>query len=300
MKKIAIVTISLTLASIIVIVLLALSYSRVGVTCEAGNGLPLSLSNPSAVPQSVVDDATKLATKLFGDRQKECDDFVNQLLAIYVEAKDKHFVVIFNSGGWGGYLIEASPGWHSIVSGIQTELASLDYESLSLSYQRTAETLRGRLDELVEMATRYPSKAKDLASRVDFLTTHIPDLKVIIAGESNGTIICDSVMNILKDNPQVYSIQTGPPFWHKSNISLERTLVITNNGIVADSVSHSDVWAIIGCNLKALFGFSELRDDFGTPPHRVRAPGHDYWWQYPEVYSQIMNFLDKYFGGSLL
>jgi len=300
MKRIAIITISLTLASIIVIVLLAVACSGLGVTCEVGNRLPLSLSNPSAAPPSVVDDATELATKLFRDRQKESDDFVNQILATYVEAKDKHFVIIFNCGGWGVYLLEASPGWYSIVSGIQTELASLGYESLSLSYQRTTETWRGRLDELTEMATRYPSKAKDLASRVDFLTTHIPDLKVIIVGESSGAIICDSVMNILKDNPQVYSIQTGPPFWHKSNISLDRTLVIANNGIVADSVNQGDFWTITACNLKELFGLSELRDDFGTPPHRVRAPGHDYWWQYPEVYSQIMNFLNKHFGSPLL
>jgi len=36
--------------------------------------------------------------------------------------------------------------------------------------------------------------------------------------------------------------------------------------IVVDSFSHGDFWAITACNLKALFGLSELRDDFGTPP----------------------------------
>ena len=177
--------------------LLALSYSEVGVTCEVGSGgIPLSLDDLGVVPQSVVDDATKLAAELFGDCQEECDNFANQLLATYLEAEDKDFVILFNSGGWGWTSLESSLGWHSIVTGIESELAGLDYEALLLDYRRTAESLRGQFDEFIEMVTGYPSKAAELASRVDFLTNHIPGLKVIIAGESNGTVISDKVMNI--------------------------------------------------------------------------------------------------------
>ena len=158
---------------------------------------------------------------------------------MYSKAKDKDFVVIFNSDGWGGNLLETSLGWQSIFTGIESELAGSDYTSLLLNYQRTVKTLRGRLNELVERITGYPSKAKDLASRVEFFTRHIPDLRVILANENNGTVISDNVMNILEDNPQGYSIQTGPLSWSK-NIVSDRTLVITNNGIVPDSYSQGN------------------------------------------------------------
>ena len=290
------VVIILGVAVLLFLTLFALSYSEIGVICGVGSGgLPPSLSDLPAVPQSIVDDANRLATELFGDYKEGCDDFVNQLLATYLEAKDEDFVIVFNTGGWGWDSLEATQGWQSITTGIEAELASLGYESLSLSYQRTAKTLRAQLKEGMEMATNYPSKAKDLASRIDFLTTNIPDLKVIITGESNGSVISDSVMSILEDNPRVYSIQTGPPFWHRS-IKAERTLVVDDNGIVPDSFSQGDFVNIIVGNLKALFGLSKPEDESGTIFYHVRAPGHDYWWQYPKVYSQITDFLQQNFG----
>ncbi len=275
---------------------LALSASQVAVTSEIGSGgLPLSASDLSTVPQSVTEDATKLATELFRDDPENYDDFKNQLLAAYLEAKDKDFVVVFNSGGWGWTLVETSPGWWSIFTGIESELNSSGYTSLLLTYRRTVDTLQGRLNEIAGMITGYSSKAEDLAYRVEFLTSHITDLRVIVAGESTGTIISDRTMTILSDNPQVYSIQTGPPFWY-DNIMLGRTLVMTDNGIFPDAYSQGDFFTIIRANLEALLGLPQPEDQPGTILRYVRAPGHDYGWQYPEVYSQISNFLNKNFG----
>jgi len=290
------VGVALTVVLLLAIVLLVPSPLVTGVTCEVGSrGLPLSVYDLSAVPQSVAEDAARLATELFGDCQEECNHFVHQLLAMYSKAKGKDFVVIFNSGGWGGNLLETSLGWQSIFTGIESELAGSDYTSLLLNYQRTAETLRGCRDELVGRITGYPSKAKDLAFRVEFLTRHIPDLRVILTGESTGTIIADRVMTILEDNPQVYSIQTGPPFWYE-NMVFDRTLLLTSNGMAPDTFSQGDFGDIIWGNLRHWFRLSQPVDDFGTPPHYVGAPGHDYWWQYPEVCSQITDFLEQNFG----
>ncbi|MBA7538451.1 hypothetical protein ES705_30726 [subsurface metagenome] len=290
------VVVALTVVLLLALVLLVPSSLVIGVTCEVGTGgLPLSAYDLSAVPQSVAEDAARLATELFGDCQEECDDFVSQLLAMYSKAKDKDFVVIFNSGGWGGNLLETSLGWRSIFTGIESELAGSGYTSLLLDYQRTAETLRGCLDESVGRITGYPSKAKFLAGRVEFLTKHNPGLRVILTGESTGIIIADRVMTILEDNPRVYSIQTGPPFWHK-NVTLDRTLLLTSNGIVPDSFSQGDFLTIVWGNLRHWFRLSQPVDDFGTAPHYVGAPGHDYWWQYPEVCVQITNFLEQNFG----
>ena len=243
------------------IALLTFSYSEVGLTSEI-ESLSAPACDISTVPQSVVENATEKAMELFGDYQEKCDDFVNQLLTLYLEAKGKDFVIVFNAGGWGWSLAEASPDWWSILGGIKSELDTLGYKSLLLDYRRTGETLRARLNEAVEMIAHYPSKARGLAARVRFLTDNIPDLRVIVAGESTGTVISESVMSILKDNSQVFSIQSGPPFWHK-NLVLDRTLLITNNGLNPDSFSQGDFFAMMLGNVKALLGVSKPEDDSG-------------------------------------
>ncbi|MFC1902717.1 hypothetical protein ACFLX4_01435 [Chloroflexota bacterium] len=276
-------------------VVLALSYTEVGITSEIGSGGVSPTYDLSSVPEGVAEDATRLATELFGDYQEQCDVFVNQLLAMYSETKDTDFVIFSNPGGWGWNLAEASAGWGSILSGINSELDRSGYKTVLLDYRRTGETLRGCVDETVEMMASYPSKARDLAVRVEFLTDNIPELRVIIVGESNGTVISDSAMNILEDNPRVYSIQTGPPFWH-TNLMLDRTLVITDNGIMPDSFSQGDFLTLIWSNLKSVFGLSQPEDDSGRILYYVRAPGHEYRWNYPGVYSEILTFLRQNFG----
>lgn len=293
MRKISKRRIGVVLAIVLplLVVVLVLTASQVGVTSKIGSGgLPLSASDLSMVPQSVTEDATKLATELFGDVPEEYDDFVNQLLGTYLEAKDKDFVIVFNSGGWGWNLVEASPGWWTIFTGIETELNSSGHTSLLLNYQRTVDSWQGRLDEIVEILNGYSSKSENLACRIEFLTTHIPDLRVILAGESTGAIISDQTMNILADNPDVYSIQTGPPFWHE-NIMLDRTLVMTDNGLSPDAYSQGDLPTMIRANLRALFGLDKPNAKSGTILRYILAPGHEYWWEYPGVYPEITNFL---------
>ena len=278
------------------VVLVASSYTGIGVTSEVGTeGLPLAAYDLSVIPQSVFEDATEMAGTLFGDSQEKANNFVSQVLAIYSEARDKDFVILFNSGGWGWNLLEDSRGWESIFTGIKSELNNMGYQALVLDYKRTEESWRACLREASEVANFYPSKAEDLACRVEFLTKHVPEVKVILAGESTGTVIADKVMTILGDNPQVYSIQTGPPFWHK-RVTLERALVLTSNGVLPDSFSQGDFMSMILANLKALFGSSQTANDSGAILYYIRAPGHDYWWQHPDVYSEITNFLKRNFS----
>ena len=271
---------------------LVFSFSYVGVTRDIGNGgIPLTAEDLSDIPQSVVEDAERLAAELFGDYQDNYDDFASQLLGLYSQAEGKDFIILFNPGGWGRDFVGRSSGWWSIFAGIESELDSSGYTSVVLNYQRTVNTLRGNLNEVGEMLTGYSSKARNLASRIEFVTAHNPDLKVIIAGESNGTIICDRTISILSDNTQVYSIHTGPPVWYNS-LALDRTLIITDNGIVPDSFSQGDLLTMFGANLKALFRLPQAEGDYGTIAYYIRAPGHDYWWQYPGVRSQIEGFLE--------
>jgi len=289
------VAMALTAVLVLGIVGLVASYSEVGVTRGIGvDELTLSVSDLAEIPQSVIEDAAALAEELFGEHQDKHDEFVDQLLIAYLEAKDKDLVVIFNPGGWGWSLLEASEQWQSIFTGIESVFDNKGYTSLWLDYQRTADNLLGCLDESVQLITNYSSKVQNLVSRVEFLTGNIPDLRVIITGESNGAVIADSAMDSLEDNPRVYSIQTGPPFWHETT-RLERTLVLTGNGITPDSFSQGDLVTMFWGNIRALFGISQPEDDSGNILYYVKAPGHDYQWRYPGVGPEITGFLERNF-----
>ena len=290
LKIAAVVIVVVSLA----IVLTAPSPVVPATTCKANSGgTVLSIQDFSAVPQPVIDDAAEVAAELFGNDQENCHDFMSQILATYLEAREKDFVIIHNPGGWGWDSIEESPKLGTIIDGIEAELARLGYGSLVLEHKRTAHSLNGCVSELMLAADLFPTKAEDLAARIEFLTNHIPDIRIILTGESNGAAFCEVVMQSVQQNSQIYSIQIGPPFWHNDSLS-SRILVLRSNGSVPDTFSHGDIITIIRSNLEALFGISQQ-----NPGHillYIGAPGHDYSWQYEEVRLQITGFLDDNFS----
>jgi hypothetical protein len=271
--------------------------SSVGVVSEIGaDGEPLyARTDLSAVPRSVADDAARSATRLFGKHGKKHDRFVDELLAAYVKSQGKDVVVLFSPGGWGYGPMDTARPWGSILNGIRSQLSDSSSDSQILTYQRSVDGFQGCCEELTEILRDYSSKAKILASRVQFLTAHNPDLKVLMVGESTGAQMGGEAMDILSRNPQVFSIQIGPPCWYHHDYT-DRTLVITDNGIAPDSFSRGDALTIIKANLSALLGESETEDDRGTILKYLRAPGHDYWWDYPGVSSQISRFLEENVG----
>jgi hypothetical protein len=273
-----------------------LTDSEVGMATDIGIQEPvLSTHDFSSVPQAVIDDATKKAGEMAKKSQEKLQSLKDQLLATYVEAQKVDVVVFFNSGGMGWNLAKDTPGWGSILEGIQNQLKEMGYTPLVLNYRRTSSGVMGTIKEVIEAATRYPHKAKDLAARIEFLTENLPELKVIIAGESTGTVISEETMSILKDKSRVYSIQTGTPFWHRPT-DLEGTLLINSNGRGLDTFSKGNIPAMIWATVKSWFGLASPTDNPGDILTWLKAPGHDYSWQYPGVYSAIVEFLDNSFG----
>jgi hypothetical protein len=285
---------ALFVAVSLAIVLLSPSPVVPATVYDVGSGdTPLTINDLSLVSQSLIDEAEELAVELFGNDQKKCQEFTNQLLGMYLAASDKDIVIINNSGGWGWSSILAFPYGLDFIIGVDAELADMGYSTLWLDFYRTSKTLNGCLSELMLAPGLYPSKARDLASRVEFLTQNIPGVSIILTGESNGCTICSGAMHILKDNPQVYSIQLGPPFWN-DNASSERSLILRSNGIIPDSFSQGNILTIIRANLEAVFGI--YQEHPGNILLYIGAPGHDYQWQHPGVGSKIIQFLNKYFA----
>jgi len=259
---------------------------------ESGNAV-LAIQQVSSIQPSVVADAVRLSQELYGPSQ-EAKEMVSQLLAAYTLCAGKDIIIVFNSGGWGSTSISQSVDWESIISGIKKKLSQYGYRVATINYRRTQYNFPGILNELKEMVTGYLTKARDLACRIEFLTRHYPKLRVILAGESIGTVICDSAMNYLKNNDRVFSIQTGTPFWQKNTIS-DRTLVLNDNGFTPDAFSHGKVMTILITSLKNFLGLDDNRDS-GTVLGFLSSPGHEYWWQDPGVCLPIEDFLSRHFG----
>ncbi len=281
--------------TLLAIIWMTLIYSEVGIATEIGIQEPaLPAYDRSSIPQNVISDAERIAGELAGRSEEKLQNVVDELLASYVQAEDVDVVIFFNGGGWGWNSADDTPGWSSILDGITSKLEQLGYRSLILNYKRTTQGLRGSFNEFFEAAAKYPRKAKDLSRRVGFLIDHLPDLKIIIAGESTGTVISDKTMDILGDKTQIYSIQTGTPFWYQP-AEMERKLLMNSNGRGIDTFSYGNLPAMVWATFKGWFGVSSAEDNPGDILSWLKAPGHDYSWQYPGVSSAVIEFLDNNF-----
>ena len=277
----------------LIIVLAAPSPVLPATACPLGSAEPCGVPDISLVPQSLIDEAGGLAVTLFGNNAQKCRDFTSQLLGMYLMAKDAEVVIINNSGGWGWSSIVDAPHGEGFIRGADAELSGLGYDVLWLEYFRTPKTLNGCISEILFGLGLYPSKAQDLALRVNFLTRHLPDVKIILNGESNGCTLCSDTMHLLKGNDRVYSIEMGPPVLNH-NITSGCSLVLRTNGFIPDAFSEGDFISIFRTNIETLLGISPQYP--GNILLYVGAPGHDYAWEYPRVGPVISAFLENCLG----
>jgi len=212
------------------------------------------------------------------------------------EAEGKDVVLIWNSGGWGRKPLEDDPDWVEIFSGIESELGDMGYSTVTLSYIRSENNLRGLLREIMGSLIHFPSRAEELADEVDLLTESNSDCKVILLATSNGAIFVNEVMKHLEDNPRVYSIQTSRLFWYRASTA-QRSLLINDNGETNDVLSSGNIWSIIREN--ALRFPTTEKPPGGSVMlgnRYLEAPGHEYMWDLPEVRAEIISFLHTNFS----
>jgi hypothetical protein len=248
----------------------------------------------SLVPPAVVADAEAMADELVGKDAANYQDMVGQMVGAYLAACEADIVIFFNSGGMGWNNISATPGWEAIIKGITEEIKALGYRPLVLNYGRSSRTFWGNIKEFIEASMRYPQKTVDMAKRVEFLVDHLPDKKYIITGESTGTVLTEEVMNKFRDKTNVYSIQTGVPFWYKVT-NQERTLRINNNGRGVDCFTYGNVPGMIWLTFKGWFGLVSVDENAGDVLKFLKAPGHNYSWTYDAVRAGITSFLNENF-----
>ncbi|MBN1161690.1 MAG: hypothetical protein JXA17_07085 [Dehalococcoidales bacterium] len=281
---------------VFVILVIILYNSGVGLANDIGIREPVFTDvDFSLAPQSVVDDARVLADELAGDDEARQQVIMEQLVGSYLAASNADIVIIFNSGGMGWNYVKDTPGWESILNGIIAKLQELGQRPLLINYCRTNRGLWGSVKEMLEASTRYTRKVDDEVKRIEYLVDHLPDIKVIIAGESTGTVLTEETMSYFRDRANVYSIQTGNPFWYRARVQ-ERTLRINTNGTCDDAFSYGNVPGMVWATFKHWIGLSSLEDNPGDILKWLKAPGHHYSWQYDGISSAISGFLEDNFG----
>ncbi len=240
------------------------------------------------VAEPVVIDAKNRAKGLYGSNEEAVEELTAQLLGAYKASVKVDTIIIFNSGGFGWSPVEASPGWSTLMEGIAEEVAGLGRDVKIMDYYRTKPGISGVVDEVAAFWGLNPLKSDELALRVDFLTKHLTDMRVILAGESNGSGIVEDAMQKLKENRQVIGIQTGPMMVQRSE-PFERSLVTRHNGERQDSLSKGDFFTIIRANFEEIMGIEQ--ECMGEALFYIGAPGHHYTWETEALRQKIAGFL---------
>ena len=284
-----------------------------GLGIYPGNVHGEDMSSSAREFESVKDieqQAWQVAVEVVGASKEAQRQFVDELLDLYYQVKYNDLAIFCIPGGWGKKPLAANEEGRSWLVGIKAELNRLGYKYCEIDDVRTGNGLMEYLVEFKEQLTHYPSKARELAAKIDFLTDHVAGLKVIVTGQSNGAAFAGEVISHLEDNPEVYSIQVGIPFWHRVS-KTSRSLVIDNNGVGADALTERDLLSLLKANAVELFVLNHVpsftpvdwlisRAILVFGPYNLglglKAPGHEYMWEYPGVGPVMEAFLAEHFS----
>lgn len=209
-------------------------------------------------------------------------------------ASDSDVVIIFNSGGWGNTPLEKAEDFAPIIEGIQATLEEWGYHSLVIPYLRTENTLSGKITGAKDFLSSFNFSSEILAKDLEFLTKNLPDKKIILAGLSAGGALVDETMERISGGTRnsVYAITAGIPFWEET-LDSENILQLNNNG--GDSLAAGDIKSLIFSLIKAPFKWISSKIEGKNLPfsQAFQASGHQYFWDSPEVGSQIVSFLEN-------
>jgi hypothetical protein len=254
-----------------------------------------------SIDVSLRQDAYRLARSILKN-EKQADKFAKCLLEICLQARDKDFLVVHNPGGWGHARMDECLDWErGIVTGVAEVLQKMGYSCLVTQYFRSGKGWRQEIADFKEQFRYFSYKADIMADWLRFILDHLAGIKVILIGVSQGAAFGNAVRQRLDDDSPVYSIELGFPFHYRSRrVKSAKTLAIDSNGSHADKFVQGtflDASLIVGA---APFKWLIYRIR-GKPmllSHCVKAPGHEYDWNTPEIARQIMDFIDANFRRS--
>jgi pimeloyl-ACP methyl ester carboxylesterase len=208
-------------------------------------------------------------------------------------AAQNDVIIIFNSGGWGNTPLEKAEDFTPIIEEIQEVLNEWGYSAIVIPYNRTKNTLTGKLTGVKDFLSSFNFSSEILAKDLEFLTEISPDKKIIMAGLSSGATFVTETYEKVSERVKgsVYTIVVGAPFWTKTFES-DNVLQLNNNG--RDSLANGDIKSLVSSLIRAPFKWisAKINGQNFTFSQAIRVPGHQYFWDSPEVGSQIITFLE--------
>ena len=70
---------------------------------------------------------------------------------------------------------------------------------------------------------------------------------------------------------------------------------MNSNGQGIDTFSYGNIHVMIWSTMRGWFGMAPEDENPGNILSWLKAPGHDYSWQYPGVCSEVVGFLETHF-----
>ncbi len=285
---------AIILAALAILIAFAWQIPEPGKMRQAYTGMPLPPVAMNEVPAAVLKDAMKTAGTVQRRNRTKQLRMADDMLATYRAVNETNVLILFNSGGYGWSALDKASGYATIVDAIEDELHGRGCKVAVLTYQRAYRGLRGYVSEILNAGAKSIAKPKELMVRLQFLWRHLPSLKVLMAAESNGTVMSNQVMRMIPDEDRIFSIEFGPPFWYDNYVS-EKVLNMRSNGTVPDAFSYGHWSRAWKANWDAWRGKSAAAP--GNVLLYVGAPGHDYNWRdYPAIRENVLAFLKKHFG----
>jgi hypothetical protein len=244
----------------------------------------------------LMNEAYNFSRQVHPEDPKKSAAFARRLLDIYTLACEKEVLLVHNPGGWGRTYLDHCQQWEkNIVHGIEATLEKLGYNSLLIQYFRTDGGVIEVIRDIKEQIYFFNRKAKILSNGLEFLTSHLKGLTVILLGVSQGATFANAVMQKSNGLSQVFSIELGMmlPFSFRRKLT-ERTLSIDGNGEVPDALTQGNL--IIGFRAFVSTPFRwiiyRLKGKRVKFTYCINVPGHNYdWLAYPQVRQKVENFL---------
>lgn len=284
----------LTVGILLILVFLSWQVPEPGLMRRAYNAAPLPDADLESVPSEIREDAEATAGQLHRRNRAKKNRLLRDMLATYQALRHSDILILFNSGGYGWTALDKASGYATIVSAIEDELVARRCRVMVLNYQRAYRSIRGYVSEILNAGAKSIAKPAELATRLRFLWRHLPGLRILMAAESNGTVMSNQVIRLLPDEARLFSIELGPPFWYQSFMN-ERVINLRSNGTTPDAFSYGQWRRAFKANWDAIRGRHPSAP--GNVLLYIGAPGHDYNWDnYPLIRDTIRDFIKKHFS----
>jgi hypothetical protein len=211
-------------------------------------------------------------------------------------APQSDVIIIFNSGGWGNTSLEEAEDFEPIIKGIQKTLNGWGYNSLVIPYTRTKDGFFGKITGAKDFLSSFELSSNLLAEEIESLIEEMPDKKVIVTGLSAGGAFASETYEKISEETRgsIMVITAGTPFWVNVSGS-ENVLQLNNAG--KDSLAEGKIKILLLSLLESPLKWlsAKIKGQDLAFSQVIQAPGHNYFWNTPEVGPEIVVFLKNRF-----